>query len=181
MEKIIIDIVNVISTTSLDGQINLEKIIENVPETEFNPKQFPGVVLRLQNPKVTALIFSSGKIVCTGAKSIEHAKLATESVLLILKWIGFEASNPQTQIENIVASVNYGNQVDLLGFAKALPECMYEPEQFPAALYRMTDPPATILLYKTGRLICTGLNSEEQIFRAVTQLKQFLIQKGLFL
>ena len=65
-----IKIVNIVATASLERAIPLVKLAEALPNTEYNPEQFPGLVMRIKDPKTSALIFSSGKIVCTGAKSM---------------------------------------------------------------------------------------------------------------
>lgn len=64
-----IKIENVVASASLGVPIKLEKLVANLDGIEYEPEQFPGLVMRLKDPKAAALIFSSGKIVCTGAKS----------------------------------------------------------------------------------------------------------------
>lgn len=174
------DIVNVVSTSSIQKQIDLGTLAKSIPNTVFNRSQFPGAILKLQNPKSTALIFSSGKIICAGTKSEEQAKRVTLQILNMLKQIGYGTNGTEIRIENIVASVNYGRQIKLTECAKSLSRCMYEPEQFPAVFYRMTMPSATALVYKTGRIVCTGPNTLEKILQAVMQFYRFLIQKELF-
>jgi transcription initiation factor TFIID TATA-box-binding protein len=172
--QIVIDIVNVVATTTLGCALDIRSIIEYVPEAEFNPRHFSGVILRLQNPKAVVLVFGSGKIISTGAKSLEQSMLVVECVLDVLRRCGIMVANPQTQIDNIVASVNLGREFDLENCAKALPRSVYEPDHFPAVLHKMSEPPATVLLYKNGKAIITGLKSEEAIFMATTQLDMSL-------
>ncbi|HWP52442.1 MAG TPA: TATA box-binding protein, partial [Candidatus Binatia bacterium] len=69
----IVDIVNVVTCAKFEKTIDLQKIIDRVPQTEYNPSKFPGLVLRLVFPKASVLIFESGKIVCTGTKSKEQS------------------------------------------------------------------------------------------------------------
>jgi transcription initiation factor TFIID TATA-box-binding protein len=172
--QIVIDIVNVVATTTLGCALDIRTIIEYVPEAEFNPRHFSGVILRFQNPKAVVLVFGSGKIISAGAKSTEQSMLVVECMLDVLRRCGIMVDSPQTQIDNIVASVNLGRELDLERCAKALPKSVYEPDQFPAVLHRMSDLPATVLLYKNGKAIITGLKSEEEIFAATNKLDKIL-------
>ena len=71
--KPIVSIVNVVASASVDQKMDLNEITKKFPETEYNPEQFPGLVFRLTKPKTATLIFRTGKMVCTGAKSEELA------------------------------------------------------------------------------------------------------------
>ena len=65
---------NVVATATVNQNIDLNSIVRVFPGVEYRPEQFPGLVYRLKNPKTTTLIFSSGKMVCTGAKSERQAR-----------------------------------------------------------------------------------------------------------
>ena len=82
MVKKEIKIQNIVASTDLEHDIPLIKLAETLPNTEYNPEQFPGLVMRIREPKTSALIFSSGKVVCTGAKSMTKVK---ESIKMIIK------------------------------------------------------------------------------------------------
>ncbi|MCK5290238.1 MAG: TATA-box-binding protein, partial [Candidatus Aenigmarchaeota archaeon] len=64
--------VNIVASSDLGSPIELNNIIFNLDNCEYEPEQFPGVVHRIETPKTVFLIFSSGKIVITGAKSVKH-------------------------------------------------------------------------------------------------------------
>ena len=75
-------IVNIVATASLKGELNLSEVavglgLENV---EYEPEQFPGLVYRMDEPRVVILIFSTGKIVCTGGKKVEDIPKAVEQL-----------------------------------------------------------------------------------------------------
>lgn len=78
--------------------------------------------------------------------------------------------NPQFKIENIVASADLGVELDLYAIAKASPDVDYEPEQFPGAIYKIHDPKTALLLFKNGKVICTGSKTEADIKRAIDQV-----------
>jgi transcription initiation factor TFIID TATA-box-binding protein len=82
-------------------------------------------------------------------------------------------------IQNIVASANLGGTVHLEEAARQLPKSMYEPEQFPGLIHRMPDPKTVILLFASGKLVCTGAKKESDVYRAVNNLHVMLEEKGL--
>ncbi len=79
--KPIISIENVVASATVDQRIDLNQITRDFPDVEYHPDQFPGLVFRLKSPKTATLIFSSGKMVCTGAKSEDMAKKAVNTVV----------------------------------------------------------------------------------------------------
>ena len=85
----------------------------------------------------------------------------------------------EIEIQNIVASANLGGKVHLEEAARTLPKSMYEPEQFPGLIHRMPDPKTVILLFASGKLVCTGAKKEADVYRSVNNLHVMLEEKGL--
>jgi len=178
--KRFISIENVVATATLRQNIDLNSIVRIFPGVEYRPEQFPGLVYHLRKPKTTALIFSSGKMVCTGAKSERQARKAVMKVVDELKRNGIVIlSKPEIQIQNMVASVGLGGYIDLEKLTYSLKRTMYEPEQFPGLIYRMDDPKVVILVFSSGKLVCTGAKREGEVHRAVTSLQGTLEEKAL--
>jgi transcription initiation factor TFIID TATA-box-binding protein len=175
-----INIENVVATATLNQNIDLNSIVRIFPGVEYRPEQFPGLVYRLRKPKTTTLIFSSGKMVCTGAKSERQAREAVTKVVDELKRNGIVIlRKPEIQIQNIVASAGLGGHIDLEKSTYSLKRTMYEPEQFPGLIYRMDDPKVVILIFSTGKLVCTGAKKEAEVHRAVAELQETLEEKEL--
>ncbi|MEX2348915.1 MAG: TATA-box-binding protein, partial [Nitrosopumilaceae archaeon] len=152
------------------------------PDTEYHPEQFPGLVFRIKSPRTATLIFSSGKMVCTGAKSEEQAIKAVRSVVQKLRKGKIKIKkDPVITIQNMVASVNLGGKVHLERAARSLPRSMYEPEQFPGLIHRMLDPKTVILIFASGKLVCTGAKKESDVYRAVHNLHTMLEKKELMI
>jgi transcription initiation factor TFIID TATA-box-binding protein len=169
--RAIVNIENVVASATLKQNIDLNSVVKAFPSVEYRPEQFPGLVFRLKKPKTATLIFNSGKMVCTGAKSEGQAKKAVNKVIVELKDNGIViVGKPEIQIQNIVASASLGGRVDLERSAFSLGRTMYEPEQFPGLIYRMDDPKVVILLFASGKLVCTGAKKEEEVYRAVNKL-----------
>jgi transcription initiation factor TFIID TATA-box-binding protein len=175
-----ITIENVVASATLNQRIDLNAIVRIFPAVEYRPEQFPGLVYRLKKPKTATLIFSSGKMVCTGAKSEKQARKAVTKVVDELKRGGIVIlAKPEIQIQNIVSSAGLGGHIDLEKTTYSLKRTMYEPEQFPGLIYRMDDPKVVILIFASGKLVCTGARKEAEVPRAVRKLQETLEEKGL--
>lgn len=170
-EGIQVEIVNIVISSSLGHDIPLEKMAATLPNTEYNPEQFPGLVIRIKDPKTSALIFSSGKIVCTGARSLEKVHESIKKIIKSLEKINIKIKiKPEVTIQNIVASGSIGMDLNLNVLAMKLNNTEYEPEQFPGLVYKLPELRATFLLFSNGKIVCTGTKSEEQVHHALKQL-----------
>ncbi len=166
-----ISIENVVASATLDQKIDLLAIMKVFRNVEYRPKQFPGLVFRLKRPKTATLIFGSGKMVCTGAKSEKQARSAVLKVVRELKTNGIIIlGKPKIVIQNIVASANLHGKIDLETATDIMDNVMYEPEQFPGLIYRMVDPKVVMLLFASGKLVCTGAKHEDMVREAVEKL-----------
>ena len=175
-----IRIENVVGTATLNQRIDLNAVVKGFPDVEYRPKQFPGLVFRLKRPKTAILIFNSGKMVCTGAKTEKEAKKAINKVVKELKKSGIIIpGKPEIKIVNMVASASLGGIIDLEKSAYSLERTMYEPEQFPGLIYRMDEPKVVILLFASGKLVCTGATKEEDVHEAVAKLHKRLEEEDL--
>jgi transcription initiation factor TFIID TATA-box-binding protein len=175
-----IRIENVVASASLNQRVELNAVVKGYPGIEYRPARFPGLVFRLRRPKTATLIFSSGKMVCTGAKSAKEATRAVNKVVKELKKSGIIIiGKPEVKIVNIVATANLGGMIDLEKSAYQLRRIMYEPEQFPGLIYRMDEPKVVILIFTSGKLVCTGAEKEEDVYEAVSKLHQKLKEEEL--
>lgn len=167
-----IEIVNIVVSTSLEHDIPLEKMAATLPNTEYNPEQFPGLVIRIKDPKTSALIFSSGKVVSTGARTISDVHLSLKKIIKALLKINIKIKiTPEITIQNIVASGSIGMILNLNVLAMRLNNVEYEPEQFPGLVYKLMKPvKATFLLFSNGKIVCTGTKSEEEVHMALDKL-----------
>lgn len=171
---------NVVATASLNQRIDLNSIYKTFPGVVYDPETFPGLVYRLKKPRTATLIFSSGSMVCTGAKSASEARAAVSKIVNELKSNGIQIlSKPEVKIQNIVASGDLHGRIDLEAAAETLRKTIYEPEQFPGLIYRMDEPKVVMLLFSSGRLVCTGAKTEDIVKVAVTKLIVTLKEKSL--
>ena len=178
--RAIINIQNVVASATLNQRVDLNAVVKSFPGVQYRPEQFPGLVFRLKRPKTATLIFNSGKMVCTGAKSEQEAHRAVMTVVKELKKGGIIIiSKPELKIQNIVASANLSGKVDLEQAVSTLGKTMYEPEQFPGLIYRMDEPKVVILIFASGNLVCTGAKKEQDVYDAVHKLHESLEEQNL--
>lgn len=173
---------NVVAFASLGKKIELSKVSTKLKNAEYAPESFPGVVYRIPEPKAVTLIFSSGKIVCTGTRSIDKAHEAMRSVVGDIRELGIRL--PQEYdiiIENIVASTQIAaaNRLNLENISFALDNVEYEPEQFPGLVCRINEPRVAFLLFSSGKIICTGARTIDDMHRALAKLKEKLESVGI--
>lgn len=175
-----VKIENVVSFVSLDKPIPLNKLVASVENAEYEPEQFPGLVYRTTDPRAAALIFSSGKIVCTGAKSIEKSREAIFKVVDKIRSVGIDLPHQfDIKVENIVASSKIKAKLNLEEITFSLENAEYEPEQFPGLVYRITKPRVAFLLFSSGKIICTGAHNIDDIHLALQKLKERLESIGI--
>ena len=164
---------NIVATTSLEKPIPLTKLARTQPNTEYNPETFPGLVLRVKEPKSAVLVFSSGNLVCTGTKSLAQVKEVINQVIKQLARIGVKITDkPKITVQNIVASGSIDIKLNLNYLALALENTEYEPEQFPGLVYKLIEPNATFLLFSNGKLVCTGTKNKQQLDESMRILNE---------
>lgn len=176
-----IRIENVVASSSIDQELELQTLADTL-DVEFDPQQFPGVVYRTEDPDAAALIFESGKVVCTGADSVHNVHEAFSDTLRVLRELGIDApQSPAVDVENIVACADLQQQLNLNAIAVGLglETVEYEPEQFPGLVYRLDDPDVAVLLFGSGKLIITGAQHESEIKAALATVRTRLADLGL--
>jgi len=175
-----IKIENVVASSTLNVVVDLERAATKLKNVEYEPEQFPGLVFHLDEPKTASLIFGSGKIVCTGAKSIEEVHTAIKRTVQKIKEAGIKApDNPPIVVQNIVASASLNAELNLDAIAVRLERTEYEPEQFPGLVYRLTAPKVVVLLFGSGKMVCTGAKSPDDAELAVVRVEKRLKELDL--
>ncbi len=177
-----IKIENVVASTSLGEELDLQAIALALDGAEYEPEQFPGLIYRLKEPKTATLLFRSGKVVCTGAKSLEEVKLAISKVSKQIGKAGIVIKiEPKIEVQNIVASSDLGQEINLnaIAISLGLEKVEYEPEQFPGLVYRLDFPKVVVLLFGSGKLVCTGARKPSDVGDAVQKIMEELQGAGL--
>jgi transcription initiation factor TFIID TATA-box-binding protein len=173
-----VQIQNVVASAAFNQTFDLTAIANAFPrDTEFKGR-FPGLVFRLKKPKTTMLIFRTGKMVCTGGKGEDEARRAILGAVRKLRKGGIDvAREPEIQITNIVASASLNGVIDLdrLYSSEGMGgNILFEPEQFPALIYRWESPKVIFLVFSTGKIVCVGARKEKDIYEAIEKLQRKL-------
>lgn len=179
--KVSIRIENVVATAFLNQRIDIKKIAKQYSRSQYDPTKFPGVVIRLNNPKSVILAFTSGSLVSTGTKSEEMAVSAIQKFVSNIKRSKKMTISqiPGVKIENMVASCNLGNKIHLEQAARNLPRSLYEPEQFPGIIHRLTYPKTVALIFASGRIVCVGAKSTQEIHTSANTVQMELEKRNL--
>lgn len=165
----------VLSVTYRDTEFDLEKLAGILEGARYDPEVFPGIAYKSVEPTASFLIFASGKMNCVGAKSMEDAKNAIEKLTQKLRDSKVEiASEPEVEVQNMVASFDFGRTFDLEMIARNFRNTEYEPEVFPGLVFRLDDPKAVILLFVSGKGVCAGAKSEEDIKKAAERITEVI-------
>ena len=158
---------NIVSTCDLECTLHLREIALRARNAEYNPKRFAAVIMRIKQPKTTALIFASGKMVCTGARSEEDSRIASRQYAKIIMKLGYPVKFSKFKIQNIVASCDVKFPIRLEGLAsKYLKFCSYEPEMFPGLIFHMVNP----------KIVLTGAKNRNDIYKGFKEIVPVLQQ-----
>jgi transcription initiation factor TFIID TATA-box-binding protein len=171
MPEVIVE--NIVASTSFADKLDLDVIAQSLEEAEYEPEQFPGLVYRLSDPKTATLLFRSGKANCTGAKNVEDVRKTVDIIADKLKKLGVDVyKDLKIVIQNIVAISDLGTELNLneVAMGLGLENVEYEPEQFPGLVYRIKDPKVAMLLFGSGKIVCTGARQTEDVSLAVEKL-----------
>ena len=161
---------NIVSTADLKCKLDLRNIALKAKNAEYNPKRFAAVIMRIRDPKTTALIFASGKMVCTGAKSEEESRKAARQYAKIIQKLNYNVKFSSFKIQNIVGSCDVGFKISLEGLSTQNRYCNYEPEVFPGLIFKMIDPKIVLLIFVSGKIVLTGAKERNEIYEAFKKI-----------
>jgi len=193
-----IKVENIVASTTFAEKLDLDMIAQSLEEAEYEPEQFPGLIYRLSDPKTATLLFRSGKANCTGAKNVEDVRKTVDIIAEKLKKLGIDVYKKldiviqnmvaidvykklDIVIQNMVAMADLKGELNLneVAMGLGLENIEYEPEQFPGLVYRIKEPKVAMLLFASGKIVCTGARSTEDALKAVEKLSESLTSLGL--
>ncbi|GAB1861483.1 TATA-box-binding protein [Camponotus japonicus] len=178
---------NVVSTANLGTELKLNYINIRTRNSEYNPARFTGLIMRIRNPRATALIFSSGKLVCTGAKSENDSFLAAKKFARIIQKLGFPVKfmSDSFKVQNIVATCDVKFPIKLENLYREHSQlCSYEPELYPGLIYRVYIPiknstlisKVVLLIFVNGKVVLTGAKNIDELRNALNLMYPVLMQ-----
>jgi transcription initiation factor TFIID TATA-box-binding protein len=163
----------VLSITFKGAEFNLRKLAKLLDGAVYD--RFPGLVYKSVNPPVSFLIFASGKMICAGARNMGDANRAVEALTEKLRSAHINVGGaPKIEVQNMVASIDFGKRFDLERIAWNFDNTEYEPEVFPGLVFRVEDPKAVVLIFVSGKGICAGVKSMRDVKRAARKTGKIL-------
>jgi transcription initiation factor TFIID TATA-box-binding protein len=161
-----LEIVNLVATAELNQSIPLQRLASEVGFL-YDKAVYNCAYLKDKNIRSKVAIFSSGKMICVGAKRLRDAKhdlLYTARKLAELNVI--QPTEITVHVQNIVATGEIGESIDIERLSQILPNIIYEPEIFPGAIYYAKELEGTsILIFASGKVVLAGLKSNELLER----------------
>ncbi len=179
-----IKVENIVASTVFAEKLDLDMMAQSLEDAEYKPERFPGLIYRVSNPKTAVLLFRTGKVNITGAKSVEDVHKVVAILAEKLRKIGvdvFKDKDIKVVIQNMVATSDLGVEFNMneVAVGLGLENVEYEPEQFPGLVYRIKEPKVAVLLFSSGRIVCAGAKKIEDISEAIGKLSRELISLGL--
>ncbi|XP_053958242.1 TBP-related factor isoform X1 [Anastrepha ludens] len=167
---------NVVATVSVACELNLQDINFRTRNSEYTPSRFHGVVMRMREPRCTALIFRTGKIICTGARNEAEASLGARKFARILQKLGYPVKFADFKLQNIVATVDLRFPIRLENLNQMHGQfSSYEPELFPGLIYRMVNPRMVLLIFVNGKIVFTGAKARKDIMDCLDKIYPVLL------
>jgi transcription initiation factor TFIID TATA-box-binding protein len=177
-----IKIENIVANAKISEDINIQDLVEKIPELIYNPDDFKGATFKLDYPKTAVLILPSGKVICTGATKMEEVEQSIRRLTEKIVNVGINVNtNPSIETQNIVASTDLNKELDLSFISKSLmlKNVNYEPEQFPGLIYNLDDIGVIVLVFSSGKIISTGSKSLDDASKAIEMMKEKLSSFGI--
>jgi transcription initiation factor TFIID TATA-box-binding protein len=172
-----IKLTNIVATVNLGMQLELQKIAHSIKNAEYNPTRFQAVIMRISQPRATSLLFRSGKLIVTGAKTQHESLNAAKKFIAILQKVGCAVALNDFKIQNITATLDLGFPIRLEGFLYShAANSTYEPELFPGLVYRMTSPKIVLLIFVSGKIVLTGAKTTDAIVEAAQDIHGKLLE-----
>jgi transcription initiation factor TFIID TATA-box-binding protein len=175
------EVQNIVASTRFADSLDLSAVASILEGSQYDPEKFPGLIHRIKEPKTALLLFGSGKVICTGGKTLKDVRESVDIVADKLLKAGIPVErHPEITVQNIVATSDLGAGINLANIAISLgvEHIEYEPEQFPGLVYRLEDPKVVCLLFGTGKMVLTGAKKAEEIDRAVELIAEVLSRCG---
>lgn len=172
---------NIVASAQISNSFDIPMLAEKIPKSSYNPDEFNGLTIKYESPKIAVLILSNGKLITTGGKNPEEIKNTIENTISKIKEAGFDVKQKyKINYENIVASTDLKKPLDLEKISKGLPiqNITYEPLEFPGVIYKADDYNSILLIFSSGKIVCTGAKKIEDISKAIDMVKEKLTSIG---
>ncbi|MEM0466306.1 MAG: hypothetical protein QXX20_01710 [Candidatus Thermoplasmatota archaeon] len=170
---------NIVVSTQLTGPVDLQKVSTAVPGTTYTPNEVPAVMFHIDAPKAVVMLFADGHAMITGVRSTDEIEIILDLIAKKLSVVGHTISEePLVTSHQVIGSVDLRRPLDVRALAKRLSNATYNPRCFPGIIYKTEDPNAVILLFHTGKVVCSATTIDE-VSRAVQNIQEKLSSLGV--
>lgn len=175
-----VEVVNVIGAGQLHIELELEKLGKdlNVHSAQYDPDRYPGIHIKISEQGPTITLYRNGKYHITGPDSVRQLQQVRDQFLSVLDnlEIQYSAEQDEFSVQNVVCVANHRSSFDLnnLAVELGLERVEYEPEQFPGLVYRMPNSSAVFLVFATGKIVITGVQTIENAQQAYEEFKEII-------
>lgn len=171
---------NIVATVELDSRLSLKLLSDHMNNCEYKPRRFSALVVRMKHPKTTALVFASGKLVITGARSVEDLEQAVRMHVRAIRKAAYPSCTIiRVTVHNMVASCNINAPLRLEALCHGLGGSVggadLDAEIFPGLIFRLRDPAVTMLIFVNGKIVITGAASHAVIVAAFEKMFPVLL------
>lgn len=171
-----VEVVNIVATTHLGKRLDLELLstaLRDLGDASYDPDRFPGLVVRTGGRAF--LVFRTGKVVVVGCKSFEEVEESIEAIVRKIGGVvGDLPHSYRIQIQNMVATVELGREIDLETLSEKLEHSLYIPEEFPGLIYKPGVGKPSALVFSTGRIVVVGATSIDDVEELVKEIEASL-------
>ena len=176
-----IKIENIIASAQISELFDIKLLSEKIADSGYNPSEFDGLSIKYNNEKIAMIVLGTGKVVCTGAKEITDAIDKIKKVTSQIKKIGFKIKKDyKVKIENIIVSADLKKELDLASLATRLilQDVDYQPEVFPGLIYKMDDLHTILIIFNSGKIVCTDTKSIDDATNSIKKMEEKLTSIG---
>ncbi|MDL0134871.1 TATA-box-binding protein [Halobacterium salinarum] len=172
-----VEIANIVGSGDLGVELDIEALEADLstPYSEYDPSNYHGLYVRLEENGPLITVYRSGKYIITGCASMESLHETNEEFLGMLADLGVTEEDTQTgfTVENVVCTAMLDELVSLnaLAIGLGLEVTEYEPEQFPGLVYRPEEIGAVLLVFANGKMVITGAKDTETAESAYEHLQ----------
>lgn len=179
-----IELVNAVGGGSLHTELNLGELSESIetPVSRYDPEFHPSLYVKFDEEGATVLIFRTGKYNIAGAESVDELYSTHEMLISRLSNMGINVHNADKSFElrNLVFMEDLETEFDLaeLTIGLGMEHSEYEPEQFPGVQFKPPENQGLFLIFRTGKIILTGVNAEKAAESSFSMLRKRLKKLG---
>ena len=169
-------VVNIIANTDIGNQLDLATIEKSLDNCEYEPEIYFALIYRLKKPKLSILVNKSGKIIFTGARSLEDIAAARDLFFHELGLLGYNPIKRDILIQNIVFSVKMDREIDINKLLESNSKGIikYNPKNFPGLIFNNENPKFTAIIFKSGKMNIIGLKNFDEILPTLKLLDQII-------